>query len=183
MITPISSELALHTISPVLKGELEQILQTHIQPKEGIYAVADCSVEKFFGLFVVTDYRVIFSGFRADRVRKGIRYYKKGGGFFDKTVPVERYWFLDYVSPMTKKEINDRFYRDGLLSEIISVQQQRYSITVDTRTIEILQLGFKERNRDIFGQMPTTAFDLNMGQRIYNLIQNGIRNNGKILQE
>lgn len=180
MTLPISNQQVQENINPIFANVYAEFRETHIQSNESIFAAANCSVSDFFGFFIVTNYRAILVSFRASWKRKGIRYYKEGGGFFSTTVPDERFWFPPSSIPLQAGELKDRWHRETLLSEFISVERKEYTITSGGKGLQIVELGYSERSRGWFEQMPHTAFQSKDGQNIYNLIQIAIQNGGRL---
>jgi len=180
MVTPITEEQALANISAIFHTEFKRLWQTYFQPDETLFAAANCSAGKYFGFFIVTTYRAILVCFRANRKRQRVRYYKEGGGLFSQTIVDERFWFSPPSTPLFENELKDQLHREALLSEIVAVERKEYSIVSGGGHLQIVELDYTERGRDWYGRLPPTAFHVQAGQTIYNLIQTAIHYGGRI---
>jgi len=59
MAMPMTEEQVFANIGSPFHTEFKKLRQTHLQPDENIFAAANCSVDDFFGFFLVTTYRAI----------------------------------------------------------------------------------------------------------------------------
>jgi len=143
MAMPMTEEQVFANIGSPFHTEFKKLRQTHLQPDENIFAAANCSVDDFFGFFLVTTYRAILVCFRADRKRQRIRYYKEGGGFFSSTIPDERFWFALSSTPLSESELKTRVVQDALLSSIVRVERKNILSSLENNNFKLLNLIIK----------------------------------------
>jgi hypothetical protein len=195
MATPLTQEQALDKLSDIFHDAFRHFRTSELDPGESIFAVAECSCRGFFdhtsggffGLFVVTSYRIFQVLFDAHPRRPRVRYFKEGEGFFYSVVADERTIGGLSNSPLLPSETETRQIQDAFMSTIQTLDMTAHSGNLEGQTFRGIELDFKGTGVGPDGWPGSvglwrTILSVKDGQAVHNLVHEAITKNGGRIQ-
>ncbi|HNT78926.1 MAG TPA: hypothetical protein PKH77_28295 [Anaerolineae bacterium] len=153
--------------------ELEEIVQSHINPDERVFAVAEHSLDENLGITIITSYRVLLVTYM-EYDKERIYFPRNHRNLFRD----EHIWLPRRLAPLTSEALRSREIFECMLASIKSILRYEHSITYQGKQIKLIELICLQVPFDL--PLFSIILDEDTGNEIYHLLEMAMKVAGRI---